>query len=308
MKPVACLLTFVLCTAAGAQTPLQSRLQTIAAEAQGTVSMACAYVGVPPAVTAPIAGCAINLHGHPPMQSVFKLPLSMAVMHVLVETGRLTLDSPVRFEPRDRILPHTYSPLQDKYPSAGVAVPLRELLRLAISMSDNAASEVLLRIVGGPQVVDKYIASLNVGGFQLRDGEGAMTADERLQYRNWWEPSSAIAVLAKLDTGKALNAADTAAVLGWMRETTTGPNRIKAGLPAGTVWRHKTGSSGIEAGVAAATNDIGLFPLPDGRVVALAIFVSDSHAGDATREAAIAHLAQAVYEAAASQADRPETK
>jgi hypothetical protein len=42
--------------------------------------------------------------------------------------------------------------------------------------------------------------------------------------------------------------------------------------------------------------------------VALAIFVSDSHAGDATREAAIAHLAQAVYEAAASQADRPETK
>jgi CubicO group peptidase (beta-lactamase class C family) len=66
------------------------------------------------------------------MQSVFKVPLALATLH-LVEQGKLSLDHPVRFLASDRILPNTYSPLQDKYPEANVDIPLQELLRVAKS-------------------------------------------------------------------------------------------------------------------------------------------------------------------------------
>jgi beta-lactamase class A len=61
---------------------------------------------------------------------------------------------------------------------------------------------------------------------------------------------------------------------------------------------HKTGTSGVRDGVAAATNDMGLMVLPDGRRLALAVFVTDSKADEATREATIARIAKAAYNTA----------
>ena len=272
--------------------PLAERLRLIAAEAHGTVSIACALPGT-------TLNCDLHPTGHPPMQSVFKLPLAMALLHQM-ELGRLpgvTLESMVRFQASDRI-PHTYSPLQDQYPDAEVDVSLREVLRLTVSLSDNAGSELLLRLAGGPQVVTDYITGLGTSGFQLLEGEKAMATDQHLQYRNFWEPRSAVFVLDCLRDGKALNPADTAFILDLMRNTTTGPNRLKAGLPADAALRHKTGTSGIENGLDPATNDIGLITLPDGRILTLAVFVTDAHAPQETNESVIARIAAAVYQAA----------
>ena len=144
----ACALTSVLFSflhAALAQTdsPLEKQIREIATEAQGKVSVACSLPGSS-------LNCDLNPHAHPPMQSVFKLPLAVTVLHQ-VEQGTLSLDQPVRFLPSDRILPHAYSPLQDKYPEANVDIPLCELLRLTVSLSDNVAADILLRLVGGPE-------------------------------------------------------------------------------------------------------------------------------------------------------------
>ncbi|HVH70852.1 MAG TPA: serine hydrolase, partial [Candidatus Dormibacteraeota bacterium] len=82
------------------------------------------------------------------MQSVFKLPLALMVLHN-VEQGSLSLDQAVHFAPDDRILPETNSPLQGRYPEANVDVSLMELLRLTVSLSDNVGADLLLRLVGG---------------------------------------------------------------------------------------------------------------------------------------------------------------
>ena len=81
-----------------------------------------------------------------------------------------------------------------------------------------------------------------------------------------------------------------------MTESTTFPARIKGLLPASTVVAHKTGSSGTRNGLTAATNDIGIVTLPDGRHMAIAVFVSDSKADDATRDAVIAKIARLAWE------------
>jgi beta-lactamase class A len=86
-------------------------------------------------------------------------------------------------------------------------------------------------------------------------------------------------------------------VLKFMIESTPGAKRLKGLLPAGTIVAHKTGTSGTEKnGITAATNDIGIITLPSGRHVAIAVFVSDSPADEATREGVIARIVKAVWD------------
>ena len=155
MQLIRLMVTFLLSTHSGfAQTALQQQIRTIAADARGRVSVACSLPGS-------TLNCDLDPHAHPPMQSVFKLPLAIAALH-LIEQSAFSLDQPIRFLASDRFLPHIYSPLQDKYPEANVDVPLRELLRLTVSFSDNAAADLVLRTIGGPTVVDNYVESLGV--------------------------------------------------------------------------------------------------------------------------------------------------
>jgi beta-lactamase class A len=74
--------------------------------------------------------------------------------------------------------------------------------------------------------------------------------------------------------------------------------RILGDLPEGTVVAHKSGTSDVTNGLAHATNDIGLVALPDGRRLAIAVFITDSTADDTTRDKVIARIARAVYDAA----------
>jgi beta-lactamase class A len=175
---------------------LHTQIQTIAVEAHGEVSVACSLPGSD-------IRCDINPRTHSPMLSVFKLPLALAVLH-RVEEGAISLDQPVRFRAEDRIVPRAYSPLQDWYPNAGVDVPLRELLRLTVSLSDNVAADILLRVVGGPKMVNSYIAALGITGFYLQDNEAKLHREASSLYRNWFEPAGAVQLLRKLSDGRRL--------------------------------------------------------------------------------------------------------
>jgi beta-lactamase class A len=291
-------LTFGLClfpaffvAPAVAQRPLQRQIRAIAAEAQGKVSVACSLPGV-------VLDCNLDPGAHPPMQSVFKLPLALAMLQV--EEGKFTLDQPIRFEKSDLIVPKPYSPLQDRYPEADVDVPLRELLRLAVSLSDNTAADVLLRLGGGPKAVGGSIASLGVTGFHLVDGERALHHDKALQYRNWFEPRGAVALLRVMQDHSPLTPEHASLLMSWMRASRLA-SRLAGDLPEGTPVAHKSGTSDVENGIAAATNDIGLIALPDGRQLAVAVFVTDARADDATRDQVIARIGRAIYDAAAEQ-------
>ena len=67
-----------------------------------------------------------------------------------------------------------------------------------------------------------------------------------------------------------------------MTETTTGPKRIKGLLPADAVVAHKTGTSPTNSeGLSPATNDVGIITLPNGKHIAIAIFVCNSTADEA---------------------------
>ena len=291
MRPV--LLLTLFAASALAQEPLRQQIRSIAAEAHGKVSVACSLPG---SASGPALNCDLNPTGHPPMQSVFKLPLALTMLHQ-VEQGKFSLDQPIRFLPEDRILPKPYSPLQDQYPDGGVDVPLRTLLQMTVSLSDNTAADILLRLAGGTQVVSEYTASLGINGFHLQDGERALHREVGLQYRNWFEPQGAVQLLRRISDHSPLTAEHTELLLSWMRPAVP-TKRLQGALPKGTSVAHKSGTSDVDNGVAHATNDIGLIALPDGRQLAIAVFVTDSTADEATREKVIAQIARAAYDAA----------
>lgn len=300
MRSVA-LVPFLLCSSLYSQVSLHERIVTIAADAKGTVQVSCLLPGI-------ALKCNFNADTHPPMQSMFKFPLAMAVLH-LADSGKLleaqrpgesintTLDRTVRFLPEDRIA-DTYSPLQDRYPEANVDVSLRELIQLSAGRSDNAATQVLLRIIGGPSVVQTYIRSLGIAAFQLQDGEDVLARDPMAQYRNWIAPTAAIRLLELLVRQPPLSPVANAFLLQTLTESRTTPNRLRAGLPQGTVLAHKSGTSGERNGIAAATNDIGLITLPNGGYLAVAVFVTDSHADEATRDQVIERIGRVIYDEA----------
>ncbi len=232
------------------------------------------------------------------MQSVFKLPLAVVALHQ-VEQGKLALDAPIRFRPEDRI-PHAYSPLQDRYPEGNADVPLQELLRLSVSLSDNVAADMVLRKVGGPGIVNAYIASLGVDGFHLQDGEAALHRETALQYRNWFQPGGAVELLRRIADNSPLTPGHTALLIGWM-ESSRLSTRLGGSLPPGTRLAHKSGTSDVDNGLAHATNDIGLITLPNGHRLAIAVFVTDSTADEKTREGIISKIGRAAYDAALNE-------
>jgi len=290
MRSLVLLLT--LTAPLAAQTPLHVKIAEIAKDAKGTVSVACSL----PDVT---LDCGLNEHGHPPMQSVFKLPLAIVVLQQ-VEAGKLSLDQQVRFETFD-LYKGSYSPLQDAHPTANVDVPLSELLRLSVQLSDNIATDILLRLIGGPTTVQASLNKLSFPAIHVVHTERQLHDDESLQYQDSAEPTAMVALLRMLAGHSPLTPEHTALLNKLITETPSAPKRMKGLLPAGTPVAHKTGSSGEDRGFYPATNDVGLITLPNGKRLALAIFVTDSHVDDTTRELVMARIAKAVYDAATAQ-------
>jgi beta-lactamase class A len=284
------MLALLFAAAAVAQLPLHTRLQALAAEAKGKVYVACALPGSR-------LDCDLEPQGHPPMQSTFKLPLALAVLHQ-IELGNLLLDQPVRFLKSDRS--ETWSPLQKEFPEADVDVPLRRILQLTVEASDNTAADIQLRLIGGPKVVQAYLDSLGLAAIHVKHSEHELHADQKLQYEDFAEPAAMVALLRRLADRSPLNAEHTALLNQWLLEAVSGPQRLKGLLP-GVPVAHKTGTSGEEWGRLPATNDVGLIMLPDGRRLALAVFVTDAHATQEACEHVIAAIAKAVYDEAVAR-------
>ncbi|HEX6313632.1 MAG TPA: class A beta-lactamase [Gemmatimonadaceae bacterium] len=240
-----------------------------------------------------------------PMQSVFKLPLGAYVLHE-VDHGELSLSDTIHLTPADLSPP--YSPIGQRFPERATYT-IEELLVAAVGGSDNTAADVLMARVGGPAIVtgwlmeegvrdvriDRYEREfqLELNGMPRFDPAWAkesvfLAALERVpaeirreatrRYladpRDTATPIGAVLFLDALANGELLPVRTRDRLLRIATETTTGPRRLKAGLPDDATLAHKTGSARPDFGMNPAINDIGLVRLADGRQLAIAVFLS----------------------------------
>lgn len=265
---------------------LRKQIEQIAAAAKGRVGVAAEVLETGESVS-------FSPHEHFPMQSVYKLPIGMAVL-AQVDNGKLTLDQLVRVEKSDFVHSGQHSPIRDKNPK-GVELSLRELLRYAVSESDGTASDVLLKLVG-VDAVTRYLNELGINDIIVANTEKEIGEDWETQYRNWASPAASIQLLRSLQERRGISEASQQLLFKFMIETPTFPTRLKGLLPKTAVVAHKTGSSGSNNGITAATNDIGIVTLPNGRHLAIAVYVSDSPTDLVTREKVIAQITKAIWD------------
>lgn len=266
---------------------LQNHFAGIASDAKGKVGVAVELLETR-------ASILLNGQEKVPMQSVYKLPIAMAVLH-RVDEGTLKLEQLIQVTTNDFVAKMLYSPIRDAHP-LGAELSVSNLLREMVSESDGTACDVLLRVLGGPASVDHYLGELGVTNVVVATTEKEMGQDELVQYRNWATPEGMTELLGMLQEGRGLSISNRKLLLRFMTETSTGPRRIRGLLPTGTRVAHKTGSSRTVNGLTRATNDAGIITLPDGRHLAITVFVSDSEADTTTREAVIAKISRAAWD------------
>lgn len=230
-----------------------------------------------------------------PMQSVFKFHIAAAVLNA-VDQGKLSLDQKIMLD-KSNLLENTWSPLRDKYPAGNVEIPLSEVIEYTVAKSDNNGCDILLKLLGGTQVVQKFMDSKGVKGFQIKYNEEDMHKDWNVQYENYSTTKSAADVLKKFYDGKLLSKKSTAYLMKVMLSTSTGLNKIVEQLPKNTPVARKTGASGKnKAGLTGAENEIGIVTLPNGKHYALAVFVSNSMETDAVNCRMISDISKEVWE------------
>ena len=230
-----------------------------------------------------------------PMLSVFKFHIALAVLNE-VDQGKLNLDQKILIKKSD-LLENTWSPIRERFPEGNIEMPLGLLIKYTVAESDNNGCDILLRLIGGTETVQKFINSKGIRNFTIKVNEEQMHQGFEFMYLNTTTANSANQLLKDFRDKKIVSKTSTDFLMTTMLETSTGKNKIVAQLPESVPVAHKTGSSGKnEKGLTIAENDIGIVTLPGGKSYALSIFVSDSMESAETNTKMIADISKIVFD------------
>lgn len=98
------------------------------------------------------------------MASTMKVPVAVHILK-LVDEGKLTLQQQVTLD-ADDVYPEMGGPM-DLHLSAGSAITVRDLLHMMITVSDNNATDILIRLGGGTTAVNARMQALGISGMRV---------------------------------------------------------------------------------------------------------------------------------------------
>lgn len=218
-----------------------------------------------------------------PMCSTFKWLAAACVLR-RVDLGQERLDRRVAVARADLV---SWSPVTETRVGAGMTVA--ELCEAAVAVSDNGAANLLLASFGGPAALTRFARSLGDSKTRLDRIEPALNEGRPGDERDTTTPAAMAGSLRTAVLGDALSNAGRAQLQQWLLATTTGTDRLRAGLPDD--WRigHKTGT-----GQRGSTNDVAVLWPPGRAPIVVCAYLTECTASTARREAAIAAVARTV--------------
>jgi beta-lactamase class A len=239
-----------------------------------------------------------------PMASTSKVAVAATYLE-MVEKGRYSLTSefPLLLPVASAKFSSAKAPVR-----AGQYLPAIDLIELMITRSSNPATDALLAAVGGPAVVNDWIKRQGITGFSINRDIATLVRDDgeynpanHIDTRDAATPRTMARLLAGIYRGEYLSDQSRQVLLGSMSRTVTGKRRIPAHIPLEARVSHKTGSLNN------TSSDIGLIECPDGRVIAVAIYVT-GQGSKLAREERIAAIARALYDGFAAKAQTNPTR
>ena len=225
-----------------------------------------------------------------PMLSTFKALLAGAVL-ARADAGRDSMERRLRFGRDDLV---AWSPVTEPQ-AGGDGMTLAALCEAAMTISDNTAANLLLRVLGGPGGLTGYIRGLGDGVTRLDRIETDLNEAVPGDPRDTTSPAAMLADLHALALGPALSAAAGERLRGWLRANKTGGTRLRAGVPADWQVGDRTGT-----GRHGTSNVVGVLWPPGGRApLVVAAYLTEGPADGGARDAALAEVGAAVAAALA---------
>ena len=236
-------------------TSLEAQLSSMVANKSGDVGIAALDLNT---------GETVSIKGNTPFPMASTVKVAIAALYLAqVDNGRRSLDDTINGQ------------------------SARSLMARMLIHSDNRATDILLKDLGGPTAVHDWLRDNGVTGLRV-DRTIAELLHSR---RDLWDrrdsatPVAMVDLLKRIYKGELIKPDSRNYLLDLMSQCQTGKNRMKALLP-GVPIEHKTGT------LDGLTDDVGFISLPDGRRVAVAIFTR----GGTDRPRTIAETARAIYE------------
>jgi beta-lactamase class A len=260
-----------------------------------------------------------------PLASTYKVPMAAYALH-LVERGVLDLEQMITVEPSDLVIS---SPITQLFPHPGIRLSLLNLMEAMLTRSDNTATDVVLRTVGGGAAVTGWLEAEGIGDLRVDRSTAALIRDymgmpaptdgtsmaaqyEEMDFstlteadwaaryaalledpRDQGSPRAMLRLLEGIWRDAWLEAVHGEALKAIMGRCLTGGARLSGRLPTQQLpLAHKTGTLG------GTVNDVGAMLLPDNAgTVLIAVFTRGASTLDAASgERAIAEVGRTVYD------------
>jgi beta-lactamase class A len=216
------------------------------------------------------------------MASTFKVPLAASLLWQ-VDKGAFPLLHPLHIDKGD-LLPN--SPILEKAIEKGATeLTVRDLCGAAVAFSDNAAANILLKAMGGPDALTRFMRSIGDETTRLDRFEMDLNSNLPGDERDTTTPYAMVESLLRIFTQDVLTLGSRALLIDWMTASKTGLDRVRKGLPKTWVSSDKTGT-----GANGAVNDIVMtWPL-ERRPIIIAVYMSESKLPTAQLAAAHAEI------------------
>ena len=266
--------------------PFQAQIAQLANAQQGRIGVAAYDLST---------GRSVAVLGDQPFPFASTIKVAIAATFLeQVDAGNLRLSSvyPLMVPVPSRKFDGPVAPVR-----AGDSYSAESLITMSLTHSNNQATDALLAAVGGPAAVNDWLRRTgNSNGVHIdRDiatlvrDDGAVNPATTIDTRDSATPMAMVRMLSGLYQGRWLSAQSRNFLLDTMARCETGKNRIRALMPEGLVIAHKTGTLSNTA------SDIGIISMPDGRAIALAIYVT-GQGSKAGRDWRIAEIARTIYD------------
>ena len=196
-----------------------------------------------------------------PVQSTFKLLVASYLLKAS-ETNPELLNKKIAITENVMVPWH---PITGRYLPNG-NMSLKSLAQAAMSYSDNTATNLIMKELGGPKALTQFAHSIGNDSFNLEHYEVKLNSNPSLSIDSS-TPEDMAKTLQKILFGDVLSKQSKKIIFSWMKENTTGKGKIRGGLPSGWEVADKTG-----AGSYGIVNDIGIVWSSACKPIVLAIY------------------------------------
>ena len=225
-----------------------------------------------------------------PLTSTFKT-IACAKLLYDDEQGKVNSNSTVEIKKADLV---TYSPVIEK--QVGQAITFDNACFATMTTSDNAAANLILSAVGGPEGVTDFLRQVGDKETRLDRIEPDLNEGKLDDLRDTTTPKAIASTLNKLLFGSVLSEMNQKKLESWMVNNQVTGNLLRSVLPNGWNIADRSGAGGFGARSITAV----VWSKHQSRII-LSIYLAQTQASMAERNDAIVKIGRSIFDVYTSQ-------